>query len=147
MKYRIIYFLVSCFLLTTNSWADAWQADVKVKSVQSHLQGQDWLCYATVHNSWDDNAREAKAKILVPVGVQVWHAATSNGGRFVANSLVYGNTHSYVTCELGDLGVNQAVEIKVATSMPTNGNGLRCGVFAWSETPDPKHNNNYAVSP
>jgi len=149
MKYKIISALMaSFFLLISPSWAAAqWQADVSVEWVDFQVQGQDWVCYATIKNTWDDDARKAQATILVPVGTQVWHAATSNGGRCAANPLQFGNTHSYVTCELGNIHVNHAVSIKVAGSFPQNGVNKQCGVFVRSETPDPKHDNNYAVSP
>ena len=127
-----------------------WQADVKVLTVETQESGNSWYCIAQIHNHWDDDARETKATILLPVAVRYIAASTSvSGGTCLVNQYTGGNgSSSYVTCELGQLGVNQLEKIKVVTTLPPASITRReCGVFAWSETPDPDRSNNYGVSP
>lgn len=125
-----------------------WQADMKVLSVEVKENRNHWLCYSSVHNHWDDDAREAKAIISLPVGVQLIDANTTMGPGLCTVNPYPGNTDSYVQCELGQMGVNQMEQIRVTTTRPPKDiQNRECSVFAYSETPDPNRENNFAVSP
>ena len=139
--------LMSAALASAALASPQWQADVKVLSVEVKQSRDHWLCYSSVHNHWDDDAREAKAIVSLPVGVTLIDAATTAGAGLCSVNPYPGNTDSYVLCELGQMGVNQMEQIRITTTQPPKDiQNRQCSVFAYSETPDPNRANNFAVS-
>jgi hypothetical protein len=71
MKIKFIILLtVLCLTPGILRSAEVWQADIQIKSIQVTEAKGELTCTVTVYNVNDDDAREATARILLPVGVK-----------------------------------------------------------------------------
>ena len=119
-----------------------WQADVLVRSLEVTLLNGNLLARIVVGSGAEDEARSARVEVLMPVGVGI----VRMGAGCIASAAPAGITalRGRVTCELGTLAVQGSREVFVMTTLPPTGVPRTFGVFAMSDTPDPKPGNNFA---
>ena len=130
------------------------QADVSIAQVQKYDYPWGYYCRARVQSFWDDDARDARVIIQLPVGVEVnGLSASSTDGSLSAASCAAAshpvvNVDAHVLCKLGDMQVGEVATVVVRTTPPPASVTRRaCSAFAWSRTPDPDLADNHAVSP
>jgi hypothetical protein len=95
-----------------------------------------------VYTENDDEARDAKVLILLPVAVgieKLGPGCTATAGPAMMPSL-----RATVACDLGGIADRAFAEVQLATTLPPDQSPRRFGVFAYSATPDPRPGNNYA---
>ena len=119
-----------------------WQADIRIQSIDLvAVKGRSLNARVVVTSDNDDDARNARLEILLPVGVGV--ARLSPGCR--ASSFAGLPTlNARITCDLGDIPVRGVREVMIATSAPAANVPMRVAAFVVSDTPDPLPANNYA---
>jgi len=118
-----------------------WQADMRVQSLAVAAGGGQLSARAVIYSDNDDDARAARAEILLPVGVGVLRLPA--GCKATATTGVAG-LHGRVTCDLGDIEVRGLRELLIVTTGVAGGPNVRFAVFVTSDTPDPTPANNYA---
>ena len=119
-----------------------WQADVQVRTLEVTRSRTGLSVRVVVYTEHDDEARDARLLILLPVGVGVEHLAT--GCSAAAGPPGVPALRATVSCELGGIADRGFREVLLSTTLPPNANPRRVGVFAYSATPDPVPRNNYA---
>jgi hypothetical protein len=95
-----------------------------------------------VYTEHDDEARDARLLILLPVGAGIQKllaGCTASSAPSMMPSL-----RATVTCELGSIADRGFHEVLVAITAPSSTATSRLAVFAYSATPDPQPGNNYA---
>ena len=119
-----------------------WQADVLIRSLEVTALNGNLLARIVVMAGAEDEARAARVEVLMPVGVGIVRI----GEGCIASAAPPGvsDLRGRVTCELGNLAVRGSREVFVLTTIPPNGVPKTFGVFAMSDTPDPKPGNNFA---
>ena len=119
-----------------------WQADVLIRSLDVTVLNGNLLARVVVMGGAEDEARSARVEVLMPVGVGI----VRMGAGCVASAAPPGVSvlRGRVTCELGNLAVQGSREVFVMTTIPPDGVPKTFGVFAMSDTPDPKPGNNFA---
>ena len=119
-----------------------WQADIRIQSIELiAVKGRSLNARVVVTSDNDDDARNARLEILLPVGVGV--ARLSPGCR--ASSIAGLTTlNAHISCDLGDIPVRGVREVTIATSTPALNVPMRVAAFVVSDTPDPMPSNNYA---
>jgi hypothetical protein len=119
-----------------------WQADIRIQSIEVvAVKGRSLNARVVITSDNDDDARNARLEILLPVGVGV--ARLSPGCR--ASSIAGLSTlNAHISCELGDIPVRGVREVMIATSTPALNVPMRVAAFVVSDTPDPMPSNNYA---
>ena len=95
-----------------------------------------------IYTEHDDEAKDARLLILLPVGVGV--DRLSPGCSAPAGPPGVPSLRATVACELGAIGDRGFREVFVFTTLPPDATHRRIGVFAYSATPDPVPGNNYA---
>ena len=138
--------LVGAFLLNAAD-ADtrpqpAWQADVQIRTLEITKARAGINVRVVVYTEHDDEARGARLLILLPVGAAIQRmvaGCTTSAAPSMTPSL-----RATVTCELGSIADRGFHEVVVAITPPSSGTPSRLGVFAYSDTPDPRPGNNYA---
>jgi hypothetical protein len=121
---------------------EVWQADIRVQSLDvtgGSRSGQHTARLVIVSDN-DDDARAARAEILLPVGVGVLRMTS---GCKASASAVTG-LNARVTCELGNVEVRGLRDVSIVTTTIPGGGRARFAVFVTSDTPDPDPANNYA---
>ena len=120
----------------------AWQADVQIRTLEVTKARSGISVRIVVYTEHDDEARDARLLILLPVGVGVQRlvaGCTASAGPSMMPSL-----RATVTCELGSIADRGFHEVLLGITAPSSPTPTRLGVFAYSATPDPKPGNNYA---
>jgi hypothetical protein len=119
-----------------------WQADVQIRTLEVTKARAGISIRVVVYTEHDDEARDAKLLILLPVGVglqkMVAGCSASSGPPSVPS------LRATVSCELGSIANLGYHEVVLAITPPPPGAQTRLGVFAYSGTPDPRPGNNYA---
>ena len=119
-----------------------WQADIQIRTLEITRSRTGMSVRVVVYTENDDEARDAKVLILLPVAVGIEKLApgcTATAGPSMMPSL-----RATVACELGAIADREVREVLLATTLPPDESPRRFGVFAYSATPDPKPGNNYA---
>lgn len=119
-----------------------WQADIQIRTLEVTRSRTGMSVRVVVYTENDDEARDAKIVILLPVAVGIDKLApgcTATSGPSMMPSL-----RATVACELGAIADRAIREVLLATTLPPDESPRRFGVFAYSATPDPKPGNNYA---
>lgn len=119
-----------------------WQADIQIRTLEVTRSRTGMSVRVVVYTENDDEARDAKVLILLPVAVGIDKLApgcTAASGPSMMPSL-----RATVACELGAIADRAIREVLLATTLPPDESPRRFGVFAYSATPDPKPGNNYA---
>ena len=120
----------------------AWQADLQIKILEITRSRTGLSVRVLVYTEHDDDARDARLVILLPVGVGVKRLSagcTASAGPSMVPAL-----RASVTCELGTIADRAYSEVLLSITQPASGVPTRLGVFAYSGTPDPRPGNNYA---
>lgn len=124
-----------------------WQADVSVQALDvTALKPGGPITARVVVATDNDEARDVRLEMLLPVGVSILRLAA--GCR--ASPSPVASVEARVSCTLGDLPVRALRELSITTSGAAKpGARLHYAVFAYSDTPDPVPSNNFAerVSP
>lgn len=119
-----------------------WQADIQIRTLEITRSRTGVSVRVVVYTENDDEARDAKILILLPVAVgieKLGPGCTATAGPSMMPSL-----RAIVACELGAIADRDFREVHLATTLPPDQSPRRFGVFAYSATPDPKPGNNYA---
>lgn len=119
-----------------------WQADVQIRTLEVTKSRTGMSVRVVVYTEHDDDARDARLLILLPVGVGVERLAT--GCAASAGPSMVPSLRATVACELGQIADHGFREVILTTTLPPQGMPKRFGVFAYSGTPDPVPGNNYA---
>jgi hypothetical protein len=119
-----------------------WQADVQIRTLEVTKSRTGMSVRVVVYTEHDDDARDARLLILLPVGVGVERLAT--GCAASAGPSMVPSLRATVACELGQIADHGFREVLLTTTLPPEGMPKRFGVFAYSGTPDPVPGNNYA---
>jgi hypothetical protein len=120
----------------------AWQADLQIRTLEITRSKAGLSVRVLVYTEHDDEARDARLVVLLPVGVGVQRlgaGCTASAGPPMVPAL-----RASVTCELGTIADRGYHEVLLAITQPPPGVPTRLGVFAYSGTPDPRPGNNYA---
>ena len=120
----------------------AWQADVQIRTLEVTKSRAGVRVRVVVYTEHDDEARDVRLLVLLPVGVGIQRMAA--GCAASAAPLMVPSLRATVTCELGSMTDRGLHEVNLSTTLPPVGPKRRLGVFAWSGTPDPVPGNNYA---
>lgn len=119
-----------------------WQADIQIRTLEVTRSRSGMSLRVVIYTENDDEARDAKVLILLPVAVgieKLGPGCTAADGPSRMPSL-----RATVACELGVIADRAFREVRLATTLPPDQSPRRFGVFAWSATPDPMPGNNYA---
>lgn len=119
-----------------------WQADIQIRTLEVTRSRTGMSLRVVVYTENDDEARDARVVILVPVAVgieKLGPGCTATSGPSLMPSL-----RATVACELGVIADRAVREVNLSTTLPPDELPRRFGVFAYSATPDPKPGNNYA---
>ena len=141
------YPLLVIALLGSAGYADtyqqlAWQADVQIKTLEVTKARSGISVRVVVYTEHDDEARDTRLLILLPVGAGVQKMVA--GCSASAAPSMMPSLRATVTCELGSIANRGFHEVLVSIAPPSNASQSRLGVFAYSATPDPRPGNNYA---
>lgn len=126
-------------------------ADVNIVSVTRTVTAQQFTCTAVINNQNDDDARDARVIVLMPLQVRNVRGRVSGGpGRCTAGPSTGGYT-AYATCYLGQLPQGPTVRrtVTVTSSPSTAGANYppTCSAFIYSAVGDINKTNNYMVAP
>ena len=119
-----------------------WQADIQIRTLEITRSRTGMSLRVVVYTENDDEARDAKVLILLPIAVgieKLGPGCTATAGPSMMPSL-----RATVACDLGVIADRAFREVQLATTLPPDESPRRFGVFAYSATPDPKPGNNYA---
>ena len=119
-----------------------WQADVQVRTLEITRSRSNITVRVVVYTEKDDEARDAKLILLLPVGVgidRLGQGCSANAGPSMLPSL-----RGTVECDLGSMPDHAIREAIISTTIPPDVVPKRFGVFVFSSTPDPNPGNNYA---
>ena len=119
-----------------------WKADVQIRTLEITGTKSGMTARVVVYTENDDEAREARLLILLPVGVGVERLA--NGCAASPAPSMVPSLRATVVCDLGPIADRGYREVLLTTTLPPEGMPRRFGVFAYSGTPDPVPGNNYA---
>lgn len=119
-----------------------WQADIQIRTLEVTKSKSSMTARIVVYNERDDDAREARLVVLLPLGVgidRLGAGCTATAGPSMVPSL-----RAAVECDLGSIQNRGIKEVVVMTTLPPDVLAKRFGVFVYSSTPDPIPGNNYA---
>jgi len=122
--------------------AQVWQADIQIRTLEVTRTKTTMSARVVIYTENDDDAKDARLLILLPVGVGIERLApgcAASPGPSMVPSL-----RAAVTCEVGTLPNHGFREVAVTTTLTANSFSKRFGVFTYSSTPDPVPGNNYA---
>jgi hypothetical protein len=119
-----------------------WQADIQIRTLEVTKMKTDMIVRVVVYTENDDDARDARLLILLPVGVGIERLAagcTASAGPSMVPSL-----RGTVLCDVGTIPNGGFREVSITTTLPAEQLSKRFATFAYSSTPDPAPGNNYA---
>jgi hypothetical protein len=119
-----------------------WQADVQIRTLEVTRSRNNVTARVVVYSEKDDEARDARLIILLPLGVGVDHL--SPGCTAAAGPSMLPSLRAAVQCELGSIPDRGIREATITTTIPPDAVQKRFAVFVYSNTPDPMPANNYA---
>jgi hypothetical protein len=119
-----------------------WQADIQIRTLEVTKSRKAMSVRVVVYTENDDEARDARLLVLLPVGVGVERLAP--GCEATPGPSMVPSLRAAVTCSLGGIADRGYREVGLTISRPAEGSPRRLGVFAYSATPDPVPGNNYA---
>ena len=139
-------FVPGLVLLSSGGHASAgqqtWKADIQIRTLEITSTRTGMTARVVVYTENDDEAREARLLILLPVGVGVERLAP--GCAAAPGPSMVPSLRATVACDLGGIADRGFREVLLTTTLPPDGMARRFGVFAYSGTPDPVPGNNYA---
>ena len=137
--------LTGLLLLAGASTARAqrtWQADVQIQALDISQLDQSLVARVIVYTDNHDDARAVHVEILLPLGVGVTRTAMGCSASLSPPGV--SDLRARVMCDVGTLPVRGSREVFVITTLPPAGTPKTFGVFASSDTPDPRPANNFA---
>jgi hypothetical protein len=172
VKCSFAFALLGVISVTNASAQAVWQADVKIQSLAvtaartplktprpviqprvvapapgatlpQPLPSDALEINVVVHSDNDDDARNAKLLVFLPPESR----AISMPPSCVAPpppGVGAPSNNAYVTCTLGDMGVNATQAVRLTIARPPAHVIPRVGVYAYSDSPDPNTGNNHA---
>ena len=120
----------------------SWQADIQIRTLEVTRSRTGVSVRIVVYTENDDEARDARLVVLLPVGVGIERLAP--GCAATPGPSMVPSIRATVACDLGAIADRGYHEVALTTSLPPEGQPRRFGVFAYSATPDPVPGNNYA---
>jgi len=119
-----------------------WQSDVQIRTLEVTKSRTGMSVRVVVYAEHDDDAKDSRLLVLLPVGVGVERIAS--GCAASAGPSMVPSLRATISCELGVIANGGFREVLISTTLPPEGMPKRFGVFAYSATPDPVPGNNYA---
>lgn len=119
-----------------------WQADIQIRTLEVTKMKTNMSVRIVVYTENDDEARDARLLILLPVGVGIERLAA--GCSASAGPSMVPSLRGMVLCEVGNISNGGFKEVTLTTTLPSEPLPKRIGAFAYSRTPDPEPGNNYA---
>ncbi len=119
-----------------------WQADIQIRTLEVTRSKSTMTARIVVFTEKDDEAREARLVILLPLGVGIDRLPP--GCAATAGPSMVPALRAAVECDLGSIPDRGFREVVVSTTLPPDLMPKRFGVFTYSATPDPAPGNNYA---
>jgi len=126
-------------------------ADVNIVSVTGSKTPKAFTCTAVINNQNDDDSRQTKVIVLLPLQVQkiLSMKVTGGRGRCTAGQALGGFTES-ATCDLGQLPqgptVRRTVTIVTTNSTAAASYPQTCSAFIMSAVGDIDKKNNYMAA-
>ena len=129
-------------------------ADVNIVSVTGALSPANFTCTAVINNQNDDDSRDTRVIVLMPLQVRVQRARVTGGPRPTSCPLPRPPPGSpyieYVICDLGQLPQGPAVRRTVTVTSSRSTAPARyphtCSAFIYSAVGDINKTNNYMVA-
>jgi hypothetical protein len=119
-----------------------WQADVLIQALDISQLDQSLVARVIVAADNHDDARAVHVEFLLPLGVGVTRTAMGCSASMSPPGV--SDLRARVMCDVGNLPVRGSRELFVITTLPPAGTPKTFGVFASSDTPDPRPGNNFA---
>jgi hypothetical protein len=149
MKIAVTRFALSLLPLLTRAdvrgtgiQTQVWQADIQIRTLEVTRSRSAMTARVVVYSEKDDDARDARLIVLLPLGVGIERLAP--GCAATPGPSMVPSLRATVECDLGSIPVHGLREVLVSTTLPPDALPKRFGVFAYSATPDPMPGNNYA---
>jgi len=167
---KLILPLITLYTLT-HAITDVWKADVSVDKVTKTINDLNYTCLAVISNNGDDDARNTKAIILLPMNTKFIEANVKNIALDEYKNDVNKTDHvkddvkktnciesksnetylkenAYIECSLGDLSTlaNISIEIKSEFIDANRTSTDSCSAFVFSISPDGDLGDNYGES-
>ena len=120
----------------------SWQADLQIRTLEVTRSRGGISVRVVVYTEHEDEARDVRLLVLLPVGVGIQRLAEGCAGTVTPS--MPPALRATVTCELGSMMNRKFHEVNLTTTLPPDRSRRRLGVFAYSGTPDPVPGNNYA---
>ncbi len=121
---------------------ELWRADVRIERMELlalAAAGRTEL-QVVVSSTNDDEARQARLEVLLPVGTQ-----TIKVPRTCREGLSPVRHHvGRIGCDLGSIPVGGRQDLRFTFVLPSGPASRRVAAMAWSDTPDPDPENNFA---
>jgi|SRR5687768_13572820 len=119
-----------------------WQADIQIRTLEVTKTKTNMSVRVVVYTENDDEARDARLLILLPVGIGIERLA----GRCAASAgpSMVPSLRGTVLCNVGSIANGGFREVTLTTTLPSEPLPKRLGAFTYSGTPDPMPGNNYA---
>lgn len=119
-----------------------WQADIQIRTLEITKTKTNISARVVIYTERDDDARDARLVILLPVGVGIDRLAA--GCAASAGPSMVPALRAMVLCDMGRIPNYGFREVEITTTLPSEPVSKRFGVFTYSSTPDPVPGNNYA---
>jgi hypothetical protein len=127
---------------TDEPQGQVWQADVQIRTLEVTKSKSSMTARVVIYNERDDDARDARLVVLLPLGVGIDRLAPGCAAK--AGPSMVPSLRAAVECDLGSIQNRGIKEVVVITTVPPDVLAKRFGVFVYSSTPDPIPGNNYA---
>ena len=119
-----------------------WQADIQIRTLEVTKMKSSMSVRIVVYTENDDEARDARILILLPVGIGIERLAARCAA--TAGPSMVPSLRGTVLCDVGSISNGGVREVTLTTTLPSEPLPKRLGVFTYSGTPDPAPGNNYA---
>lgn len=119
-----------------------WQADIQIRTLEVTKMKTNMSVRVVVYTENDDEARNARLLILLPVGIGIDRLAA--GCAASAGPSMVPSLRGTVLCDVGTISNGGFREVTLTTTLPSEPLPKRLGAFTYSATPDPAPGNNYA---
>jgi hypothetical protein len=119
-----------------------WQADIQIRTLEITKTRTNMSARVVIYTERDDDARDARLVILLPIGVGIDRLAA--GCAASAGPSMVPALRAMVLCDIGRIPNGGFREVEITTTLPAEQTPKRFGVFTYSSTPDPMPGNNYA---
>jgi hypothetical protein len=125
--------------------AEVSSADVKIQSIVAFEDvdlatgARFFVCRVTVHNDNDDDARDVRLIVLMPLEVQVIASPS------ICNLAVFPPVNPYVHCNLRSMIVTETRKIGIRSTVPQTTNHC-CSAFVYNQVSDINPTNNFGFA-